>query len=140
MGVVYLYENWRPSYNFFVDGNPFDLILDYFLVSFFINILLTLMIAMRLVVRSTKIRNALGTATGVYKAIVTILVESSILYTAAFLLYIATWAAYDDLLFVSASILGGAQVRAVVAYPTPIVGPYFLTAVTFRSSLRFSLP
>jgi hypothetical protein len=72
--------------------------LPYFSISLAINVILTSMIVIRLILHSRNIRNAMGTqdgASGVYKAIITVLVESSTLYTVSFLLFIGPWGAMN---------------------------------------------
>ena len=66
----------------------------YFSISIAINVLLTLMIATRLILHSRNTRNALGApagAGGLYEAIVAMLIESCALYSVSSLLYIITW-------------------------------------------------
>ena len=74
----------------------FDLDISYFSISIALNVLLTLMIGIRLILHSRKLRKSLGTptrASGLYKAIVTMLVESSALYAVSSLLYVGLWGA-----------------------------------------------
>lgn len=84
----------------------------YILISISLNILLTLMIVVRLVLHSRNIRAATGAPSrfsGLYKTIVTMLVECSALYTVISLLVIGT-----DTANIFLPILAEAQVRAVV--------------------------
>ena len=92
---------------------------SYFIISVALNVFLTLMIAIRLVLCGRNIRAAVGATVGaseVYKAIVTILVESSALYSVALLLYIGTNVSSTFMVLIFAPIAGWAQVRAVFMY------------------------
>jgi hypothetical protein len=88
--------------------------LSYFTISVSLNVILTLMIVVRLVVHRRNIRKAMGAsagASGVYEAIVTILVESCALYTVASLLYLGPWGAGSALEYTFSSMLVETQVR-----------------------------
>ena len=66
-----------------------------FSISLAINVILTFMIVIRLILHRRNIRNAMGiqdSASGVYNAIITVLVESSALYAVSVLLFIGLWA------------------------------------------------
>lgn len=95
------------------------IIFSYFIISLSLNVLLTLMIVARLVLHIRNIRNAMGTsggAGGLYKPIISILVESCALYASSFLVYIVTWSLNGSSQFISEAfqpILAEAQVRAV---------------------------
>ena len=67
--------------------------LPYFLISLSLNVFLTLTIVIRLTLHTRNTRTALGTTRsgGTYKSIVTVLVESSALYTVSSLLVIGPW-------------------------------------------------
>lgn len=65
-------------------------------ISVSLNILLTLMIIGRLVLLSRAVRSAMNAPfkiSGMYKAIISIVCESSAIYAITFLLWIGTWAA-----------------------------------------------
>ena len=98
-----------PSY-------PTDFGASYFSVSFTLNILLTLMIIARLVLHSRNIRSATRTQTGagggVYKAIITMFVESSALNAAGFLPVIGLWVVDSSAINTFFPIIAGTQVRA----------------------------
>ena len=70
------------------------------------------MIVARLALHNRKIRNAAGRASGLYSAIITMLVESSALYAITFLLYIIPWSMRSGAQFIFFPILAGAQVCA----------------------------
>ena len=110
LGLSPLYQRNGP-------GSP--LATSYYSVSSSLNLLLTLMIIARLVLHSRNFRNAVGASSGaggLYTAVVTMLVESSALYTVTLLLYFVPAAAhsYVAYIFIAA---GEIQVRAVFAFP-----------------------
>ena len=138
-GIVFIYETGRPA-------DPITRNLDamiyfgapYFTVSISLNLLLTIMIVIRLVLHRRNIRNAMGAAASageLYKATVTILVESSALFVIAFLLFLGTWAARSFVQYIFLQILGQIQVRIIF---TTILGYVYdrLIVALNRSSLR----
>ena len=88
--------------------------IPYFSISISLDLILTLMIVIRLVVYARNTRTAMGITGvgGLCKAIVTMLIESSIIYAVNSLLFIVLWATknYADDIFLP--ILGQAQVRS----------------------------
>ena len=91
----------------------FDFGLPYISISVSLNILLTLLIAIRLILHTRNTRTVIritGTS-GLCEAIVTMLIESCALYTMSSLLVVAPWVAgyHDDIIFVP--VLSQAQVR-----------------------------
>jgi hypothetical protein len=88
------------------------------MISLLLNVLLTLMIVTRLILHIRNMRNAMGTsveASGLYKSIVSVLVESCALYATSFLVYIVTWSLKGSGQYASEAfqpILAEAQVRA----------------------------
>ena len=77
------------------------------------------MIIVRLVLHSRNIRNAVGASSGpsgLYTAVVVMLVESSALYTFAFLLYLVPTAALSTVAYIFAD-LGEIQVRVIFTFP-----------------------
>lgn len=113
MGITLTYEISQPSGSWgTVDIN---LGLAYFSISVSLNAILTLMIVTRLILHSRKVRNAMGTrarTTRLYKTIVTMLIESSALYAASFLLYIGPWGANSNIANIFFPILAETQVCA----------------------------
>jgi hypothetical protein len=101
-------------------NSPSDerIIFSYFMISLLLNVLLTLMIVTRLILHIRNMRNAMGTsveASGLYKSIVSVLVESCALYATSFLVYIVTWSLKGSGQYASEAfqpILAEAQVRA----------------------------
>ena len=101
------------------------------------------MIIIRLVLHNRNIQRALGTSTGVsglYGAIVAMLVESYALYAVTLLLYVIPLAISSTVSNIFVDALGGAQVGNVVISPprTEILGNYYPTVATHRSLLLFS--
>ena len=111
-------------------------------VSLALNILLTLMIAVRLVLHNRNIRGAgaLAATSGVYKAIVTILVESFALNAVAVLLFTVLLATQNPAMFAFTTVVPGTQVRGIFASfsPTTIFRYCYLIMVINRSSLSSS--
>lgn len=136
MGILFIYETMQPAYITDRDSIGINITISYYSISISLNVLLTLMIVIRLVLYSRNIRKATGATSGVggiYKAVVTTLVESSALYAVAFLLYIGPWAANSYLALVFSPVLGGIQVRGVFAYyPPPKKKKHSNTTVVFQ--------
>ena len=107
MGIIFNYQTttaigrtWTP--------------LPYYSISLSLNILLTLIIVIRLIIHARRTRAALGMAGigGLYKSIVTMLVESSALYGVSSLLVIVPLAAgANPIVDFSLSVLRETQVR-----------------------------
>ena len=86
----------------------------YISLSATLNVLLTLMIVVRLVMRGRSIRVTTGSSAGIgglYKTIATMLVESSALFTVSSVLLIGTWAAGNPISTLFTFILAENQVR-----------------------------
>ena len=95
MGIITLYLASQPNSNLW-KGIAVNFGLPYFTISVGLNVLLTLMISARLILHSRNVRGAMGSTSGVsslYKAIVTMLIESSSLYAVTSILFIAPYAA-----------------------------------------------
>jgi hypothetical protein len=114
-GIVFFWKNvgpgggtWSSSAENF--GYPS------FMTSLLLNVLLTSMIIARLLLHNRSFKNAMGppSATdGLYKTIVTMLIESFALYTVNFLLFIGTWSAKSSFVYTFFPILVETQVRAL---------------------------
>jgi tellurite resistance protein TehA-like permease len=88
--------------------------LPYFSICLSLNILLTAMIVARLILYSRDVRKAMGSSagtSGLYKAVITMLIESSALYTAGFLLFFPPWAANSSAADLFSLLLADIQVR-----------------------------
>ena len=96
MGVVMIvYQTWQANSSVW-NAVLTNFGLPYYSISISLNVLLTLMIVIRLVVHSRDVRSTLGAPggiSGLYRALITMLVESSALYTVNSLLVIGLWAA-----------------------------------------------
>ena len=83
-------------------------------ISVSLDVLLTFMIIARLVLLSREIRNVMNAPfriSGLYKAVITVLGESSALYAVTFLVWIGTWATNSSAQYFFFPILAQAQVR-----------------------------
>jgi hypothetical protein len=113
MGIWFIYQTSLPDSvsNSLGAGTG----IPYFSISISLNILLTLLIVVRLILHSRNIRNALGAqagAGGVYRAVVTMLIESSALYAVSSVLFIGPWGAGSWVADIFLPILAQNQVRA----------------------------
>jgi hypothetical protein len=114
MCVVVLYKVSHSG------GIPVGLTYPHFALSPSLNILLTLMIVVRLILHSKNLRNGMGTsarANGLYKSVVTMLVESSALYTVGFLLFLGPWGAKSAVADIFFPLLSNIQVCVLFAFP-----------------------
>ena len=116
MGIWFIYQTSLPSSILNSLGSKTGI--PYFSISISLNILLTLLIVIRLLMHSRNIRNSVGAgAGGVYKAIVTMLIESSALYAVSSILFIGPWGANSWVADIFLPILAQNQVRAVFLLP-----------------------
>ena len=112
MGIVFLYKTSQPNSVQNSLGANFGI--PYYSITVALNVLLTVIIATRLILHGKNIRNALGSPAGVgglYKAIVTMLVESSALYAVTSLLFIGPWAAQSWAADIFLPVVAQVQVR-----------------------------
>ena len=94
MGVMLLYQSSQPRSSIW-NAVVVSFSLPYFSLSIALNTLLTLMIVIRLILHSRNIQAVMGVPVGtggLYKAIITMLIESSALYAVNSLLFIVPWA------------------------------------------------
>ena len=92
----------------------------YYSIALSLNALLTLMLITRLVLHSKNIRRAMGDqdgASGLYKAIITMLVESGALHAASFVLFVGPSASGSIVQLATFPILPEIQVRTVFPLP-----------------------
>jgi len=95
MGIMMLFSQTLGTVNALVPDNHY-ISLPYFSIAISLNILLTLMIIIRLVLHSRNVHAATGSPAGIsglYKTVVTMLIESSALYAVSSLLVIGPMAA-----------------------------------------------
>jgi hypothetical protein len=119
MGIMFIYQTSQPD-NSLWSGIAINFGLPYFSISLGLNILLTLLIVTRLVLHSRNIRRAMGApsgANGLYKTIITVLVESSALYAINSLLFVGPWGAKSHVADIFLPILAETQVRVGFALP-----------------------
>jgi hypothetical protein len=112
MGIMILVSS-AGGWAFRADA-PIDFSIPYGSVSVALNILLTLMIVIRLILHGRKVRAAMGAPAGIsglYKTVVTLLIESSALYAVNTLLLIGLWVADSGAADIFLPILCETQVR-----------------------------
>ena len=144
-GIVFTYQTLRP-FSSAREHLAIDFGTPYYAISLALNLLLTIMIVVRLVWHNRNIRSAMGAthgASGLYKTIITILVESCALYTVGFVLYLGPWDASSPIQLIFYSVFTDTQVR-VFLFVFPVApkswGRRYLILVMNRSSLRSSSP
>ena len=142
MGVMLIYQTSQPNSSIW-NNVAINFGLPYFSISLSLNILLTLMIVTQLIRHSRNIRSAMGGprgAGGLYKTIITVLVESSALYAVNSLLFVGPWGAKSHVADIFLPILAETQVRAAFTstYRTTILMNVCLIVKTNRSSLHCS--
>lgn len=123
------------SIDFFVQ----HLEMPYFAISLSLNILITLMITTRLIRHSRNIRNAIGPArdNGLYNTVVTMLIESCVLYAIVSLLCIVSLATGGGFQGIVDPIFPIIQVRIVFYHSRiTLLRDSCLIPVTSRSSLH----
>ena len=121
MGITFIYQTSQPDSSIW-NSVAIDFGLPYFSISLSLNILLTLMIVTRLVLHSRNVRVAMGVpggTSGLYKAIVTMLIESCAIYAVNSLLFVGPWGAGSHVADIFLPILAETQVR-VFFYPGPL--------------------
>ena len=116
VGIMYVYESSQPDLvaTSITTMVPFDV--PFFSISFALNILVTILIVARLILKKKKIQNAMsGTVDigGSYTAIIAIIVESYAICAIAVTLYLATWGARSPLQCVFLQIIAQMQVRTI---------------------------
>ena len=112
MGIMFIYQTSQPNSSLW-SSIAINFGLPYFSISLSLNILLTLLIVTRLILHSRNIRKAMGApsgANGLYKTIITVLVESSALYAINSLLFVGPWGAKSHVADIFLPILAETQV------------------------------
>jgi len=118
MGVMFIYQTSQPNSSIWTTI-AINFGIPYFSISISLNILLTLMIVTRLVLHNRVIRTVTGTPsglTGLYKAIITMLVESSALYAVSSLLFVGPRCAGNHAADIFLPILAETQVCAFLRW------------------------
>lgn len=98
---------------------PLNFSIPYASISVSLNVLLTLLIVIRLVLHGRNIRSATTSpagTNGLYMAIVTMLIESSALYSVNSLLLIILWAAGNTAADIFLSVVSETQVCALATF------------------------
>jgi len=108
MGIMLVYQTSRPDSKIWT-SLAVNYGLGYFSISLSLNILLTLMIVTRLILHT---RNIMGAPARVYRAIITMLIESSALYAVNSLLFVGPWGAGNHAADIFLPILAQTQVIA----------------------------
>jgi len=114
MGITFIYQTSQPDASIW-SSDAIDFGIPYFSISLGLNMILTLMIVTRLVLHSRNVRAAMGApggASGLYKAIVTMLIESCAIYAVNSLLFVAPWGAGSHLADLFLPVLAETQVIA----------------------------
>jgi len=135
MGIVFIYQTSQPNGSIW-NSVAIDFGLPYFSISVSLNVLLTLMIVTRLVLHSRNIRTAMGApagASGLYRAVVTMLIESSALYAVNSLLFVGPWGSGSHVADIFLPILAETQVIAPLLIIRRVANQSALTTNTIIS-------
>jgi len=114
MGITFIYQTSQPNSSIW-NSTAINFGLPYFSISLSLNILLTLMIVTRLILHSRNVRYAMGApggTSGLYTAIVTMLIESCAIYAVNSLLFVGPWGAGSHVADIFLPILAETQVIA----------------------------
>jgi len=117
IGIEFNYRDSRSAGIGWVFTDFINFGIPYYSISFALNVLLTPMIVGRLILHSRRIRkvmNAPVKVNGLYKTIVTSLIESCAIYSVTFLLFIGSWAAKSPAVGLFLPIL--VQVQAIAPF------------------------
>ena len=118
MGITFIYQTSQPNSSVW-NSVAIDFGLPYFSISIGLNTLLTLLIVVRLAMHSRNVRTAMGApsgATGLYRAIITMLIESSALYAVNSLLFVGPWGAGSHAADIFLPILAETQVCPLLRF------------------------
>ena len=118
MGIVFIHQTSQLGGS--SDSLAISTGVPYFSISISLNVLLTLMIVTRLVLHRRNIQRALGAQagkSGVYTAVVTILIESSALYAITSLLFVVPWGVGSRVAQIFLPALAQTQVCPVFPFP-----------------------
>ena len=135
MGLMTLYKTSRPDSSLF-SGVTVSFGLPYFTISVALNVLLTLIIAFRLLLHDRNLKEAIGFYSGIssiYRTIVTMLVESCALYAVVSICFIVPYGMSHHASAIFLSMLSRVQIiaplliirrvatqRALTASSTPV--------------------
>ena len=119
MGIGFIYQLARPISLASAGSSIQDFGTPYYSISLSLNVILTITITTRLALHSKNVRTAMGTpggTGGVYRAIITMLIESCALYAVSYLLFVAPWASQSSVSNAFFPILAETQVRVVSTF------------------------
>ena len=136
VGIAFIYQTSRPIGILRFLASVIEYEVPYYSISFALNLLLTLMIITRLFVLHRNIRNAVDIpikVNGLYKVIVTSLIESCALSSVVFVLFVGPWAAGSPILGVFLPILPEVQVIAPFLITLQIANQNSSTNITGAS-------
>ena len=108
--VIAQAHGWRGIWSIILH----EISIPYFSISVSLNVLLTLMIVTRLILHGRNVRAATGSPggiSGLYKAVATMLIESSALYSMNSLLLVVLWAVQSPAAGAFLPIIAEVQVR-----------------------------
>jgi len=114
-GIMLIHRSLRSNSGIW-DSVATNFGLSYLSVLLSLNVLLTLTIVIRLVLHSRNIRSVMGAPpglTGLYKAVVTMLIESSAIYAVSSLLFLGFWGSGCHVAEVASAILAETQVYSL---------------------------
>ena len=121
LSIAFVFRSSRPAVGGLLFPIPYtNYEIPYFSISFALNILLTLMIVIRLFLLHRRIRNAINAPVrvhGLYRVIVTSLIESCALYSVTLVLTIGLWAARSPIWAVFSSVIPLIQVCNRLYFP-----------------------
>jgi hypothetical protein len=114
MGIMTLYKTSRPDSSLF-SGVTVSFGLPYFTISVALNVLLTIIIAWRLLLHGRNLKNAVGLPSGIvtiYRSVITMLVESSALYAVVSICFIVPYAMSHHASAIFLAVLSRVQIIA----------------------------
>lgn len=120
VGIMFTYQYSRPINIPHLLASVLDYAIPYHTISCALNIMLTLMIVTRLFLAHRNVRKAMNArvrVNGLYKVIVTSLIESCALYSVTFVLFVGLLAADSSLLNVFLPVFLEVQVCATLYFP-----------------------
>lgn len=147
MGTLFIYEEWRTVNHPNRTSVP-NFGGSFYLISLPFNIILTLMIVVRLAMHDRsfrKITETRATAGRLYKAVITILIESCALHAVSFLLCVIPWSTGSSVTTLFYTSFTGMQVCTAFSFSrhAAILAHFYLIATNRslpRSSSSFEWP
>lgn len=112
LGIAFEYEIARPENASGMSDAMYKIGLSFLSFSFLFNILLTSMVVARLILHNTKTQRATKVSGRPHMTIVSMIIESSVIYTVSFLPFLVSWAKRDSILYTFSPILANTEVIA----------------------------